>query len=73
MDEFIRIYGSVFVLVTGGICGLLTVALFVSPSWVIETLGLPGFAIYVTWTLLLPVLSFSFDLVGNARDALPRR
>ena len=69
MRKSIRVYGSLFVIVSGFICGFFTVALFVSASWVVETLGLVGFAVYVLWTSACAVFSLSFDLVGNAREA----
>jgi spore coat protein U-like protein len=70
MKSAIRVYGSVFVLLSGVVCGFFTVALFVEASWVIETLGLLGFGVYVVWTVVIAVISLSFDLIGNAREAL---
>jgi len=69
MRRWIRVYGSLFVLASFLVCGFFAVALFVSASWVVETLGLVGFAVFVVWICVCAVLSFTHDLVGNAREA----
>ncbi|ELZ80241.1 hypothetical protein C453_19225 [Haloferax elongans ATCC BAA-1513] len=69
LKRTVRVYGSLLVLATGFLCGALTVALFISASWVVETLGLVGFGIYVVTTFLCAILSFMFDLIGNAKEA----
>ncbi|ELZ79610.1 hypothetical protein C455_08497 [Haloferax larsenii JCM 13917] len=69
LNRTVRVYGSILVLTTGLLCGGLTVALFISASWVVETLGLVGFGIYVVTTFVCAILSFMFDLIGNAKEA----
>ncbi|ADQ66435.1 hypothetical protein C499_01725 [Halogeometricum borinquense DSM 11551] len=69
MSDIFRVYGSIFVLLLGAVLGSLTVALFISPTWVIDTLGLAGFGVYIVVILALPVFSFKYDLVGNAKEA----
>ncbi|WP_148414687.1 hypothetical protein [Haloferax sp. KTX1] len=69
LRQAVRVYGSLLVLVTGLLCGGLTIALFISASWVVETLGLVGFGLYVVTTILCAILSFMFDLIGNAKEA----
>ncbi|SEL80648.1 hypothetical protein SAMN04488691_108100 [Haloferax larsenii] len=69
LNRTVRVYGSILVLTTGLLCGGLTVALFISASWVVETLGLAGFGIYVVTTFVCAILSFMFDLIGNAKEA----
>ncbi|AAG20959.1 MULTISPECIES: hypothetical protein [Halobacterium] len=69
LRQTVRVYGSLLVLVIGFLCGGLTIALFISASWVVETLGLVGFVLYVLTTFLCALLSFMFDLIGNAKEA----
>ncbi|UVE52196.1 hypothetical protein KU306_16435 (plasmid) [Haloferax larsenii] len=69
LNRTVRVYGSILVLTTGLLCGGLTVALFISASWVVETLGLVGFGIYVVTTFVCAILSFMFDLIGNVKEA----
>jgi len=42
--------------------------LFIDATLVVETLGLVGFGVYVVVIVLCAILSFAYDLVGNARE-----
>lgn len=72
VHDIIRIYGSLFVIISGFLCGIFTIILFIDAELLVGTIGLVGFAVYVFWTIACAILSFGFDLVGNAKAAFRR-
>lgn len=72
MREVVKIYGSLVVLLAFAISGSVALGMFINGAWILDRIGLVGLIIEIIVLNLCAVLSFLYDIPGNAKKAVEK-